>query len=238
MRVLLRKLYFILAIILPNILFAAISVTPQIVYLKNNEPSRVDISVSNMGDKKSYVEVTATEILSPGIKDKESREIIDFNKSKDLIITPQKLALEPGAKKRVRISYLKQRGDIERNFQIDFKPVVGKYKMLSPNRKKGYKSLGVKVMVGYAVKIFVSPKKVNDTVALKRTGKKLFLENKGNVNVSFQHWKICLSEDKCEKLKYFIRLYPGNTEEYTLPYSGKLKSLAKSVKGQKNINVD
>ena len=87
-------------------------------------PARDDIEVWNNGTERLYVMVEPHEVIAPG--QAEEHRISDPDPAKlGLLVTPQRLILEPGERRLVRIAAIVPRGAHDRIYRVTIKPVVG-----------------------------------------------------------------------------------------------------------------
>ena len=118
-----------------------------VVELQPGKSSRKDIELWNNSDERAYVEVAPAEIVNPG-QASETR-IQELNPERlGLLVSPNRLILEPGQHKVIRIAAIMQPTNNERIYRVTVKPVVGDI--------TGDQS-GLKLLVGYDVLAIVRP---------------------------------------------------------------------------------
>ena len=127
-----------------------------------------------------------------------------------LLVTPQRLVLEPGERRIIRISAVAPRGEQERVYRVTVKPVAGPLES---------ESSALKVMVGYDVLVLFRPLAVRGEVTATRAAGKITFHNESNVATELYEGKQCnASGGQCVDLATW-RLYPGATWEQPLTYN-------------------
>ena len=169
-----------------------------VVELAPHERARADVEILNSGTDRAFVAVDPREIIDPGTARESSR--IDPDPEKlGLLVSPERILLEPGQRRLLRIASLAA-NDRERVYRVTVKPVVGQ---LSSD------SSGLKVLVGYDVLVLVRPLEAKPHVSSTRSAGGLTLRNDGNVSVELVDGKACGgSNQACTDLPGG-RLYAG-----------------------------
>jgi P pilus assembly chaperone PapD len=169
-------------------------------------PARDDIEVWNNGGERIYVTVEPREIVAPGRADEHGATDPDPAKL-GLLVTPQRLILEPGERRLVRIAAIVPRGPQDRIYRVTIKPVVGDVSAAQT---------AIKVMVGYDALVIYRPAAPLGTVTATRTGKAIIFANDGNSNVEMYQGRQCDAAGKdCRDLPA-RRLYAGARWEQPL----------------------
>ncbi|WP_174291543.1 hypothetical protein [Sphingomonas bacterium] len=177
-----------------------------IVDLVPNKVPRMDIEAANTGKERIYVVVEPSEIVHPGQPD-EARVARADPALLGLLVTPQKIILEPGERKLVRIASVGPRGPAERIYRVTIKPVIGDVSAANT---------ALKVLVGYDVLVIVRPIVMTGAVTGVRTGSHLALTNNGTTNVEMFDGRQCdAAGAKCTSLPA-RRLYAGAGWEQTV----------------------
>ena len=190
---------------------AAMNIDRAVITFASGGSEREDVMVSNPGDETLYIDVQVLDVTNSGT-DAEKREVVKDPESIGLVATPRRLVVPPGGQRVVRLVNLEGYGKKERVYRVNLKPMSGPVES---------EQMGVKVMVGYGLLVFVEPQKVNVDLEASRDGRELKLRNKGNVNVQILQGEQCpprpAQGQECQELKG-QRLYPGNEETLELPY--------------------
>ena len=95
-----------------------------IVDMQPGKPSHDDIEVWNDGPERMYVVAESAQIQSPGTPAERRVRIADPALS-GLLVTPQRMVLEPGQRRIIRVAALLPRDLSERIYRITVKPVAG-----------------------------------------------------------------------------------------------------------------
>lgn len=187
---------------------AGIVLSQVVVDFQPGEASSQDIEVWNNGSERAYVAAEPAEIQSPGLSNERRAPAPDPTAS-GLLVTPQRMILEPDQRKLIRISTVIPRSDKERVYRVAIKPVAG------PATSD---ASAVKVLVGYDVLVlFRASATVGDIVA-SRSGKRIIFENKSNTAQEMYDGKQCDTVGQNCVALGANRLYPGATWEQPLTY--------------------
>jgi len=184
-----------------------------IIVFEPGQPARKDVTVSNTGEQPLYLKVTPFAIEQAGTSRQTRRKIVDPRKA-GLLITPNKLVIPPGGRKRIRFVNLDPARSEEGVFRVTIEPVAGELQASAS---------GVKVMVGYEVLVLAQPHNPRPDIRATRDGNRLVLHNRGNTDVYLFRGKQCRSSEgateSCTELRD-RRLYPGNEWVLELPHDG------------------
>lgn len=190
---------------------AAMVIDRAVIEFPVGEPPRQDVLVGNPDEEPLFVDVQVLEVSRPGTE-QEEREVVKDPEAIGLIASPRRLMVPAGSRRLVRLVNLKGHGDTERVYRVNLKPAAGPVES---------QSMGVRVLVGYQLLVFVEPEESRVELEVNRQGKVLHLHNTGNVNVRVFQGQQCpaesSSEDDCVEVKG-RRLYPGNQVSLDLPY--------------------
>lgn len=167
--------------------------------LKPGEPPAQDIEVWNNGSDRSYVVAEPVEVASPGMPD-EHRVTNPDPAVSGILVTPQRMILEAGQRRLIRIAAVLPRKATDRIYRVAIKPVAGE---IAAN------ATALKVMVGYDVLVIYRPDKIVSEVTGDRAGSSITFTNTGNTNVEMFEGRQCdASNANCKDLPA-TRLYPG-----------------------------
>ena len=179
-----------------------------VVDLLPGQPSRGDIEVWNSGDERMYVTAEPFEILNAGTPQEQRVPATDIEQS-GLLVSPQKLILEPGERRIVRIAAIAPRPNKDRIYRVAIKPVGGPVEA---------EATAIKVFVGYDTLVLYRPSEVVGTVQVMRDGHNITIENRSNTAHEIFSGKQCdPSGARCQSLPA-KRLYPGASFSQTLPF--------------------
>jgi P pilus assembly chaperone PapD len=203
---------------------AELVVSDLVVELHADAQSRKDVEVWNDSEERSYVVVSPAEILNPGNPTEQRRQEPDPEKL-GLLVSPNRMILEPGQRKLVRVARISPGLDQERIYRITVKPIVGDV--------TGEGS-GLKVLVGYDVLVIVRPLNPVPRISGSRQGKTLIVRNDGNSSAELINGRQCDPSGRCVKLPG-KRLYAGalwrqplsstDPVEYSVKQGSQLKTI-------------
>jgi len=179
-----------------------------VVELLSGKNSRKDIELWNKSDERSYVEISPAEIMNPG-QATESRRQEPNPEQLGLLVSPNRMILEPGQHKIIRIAAIASPVDRERIYRVTVKPVVGDI---------SGEHTGLKVLVGYDVLAIVRLANPSPRIAGIREGRTVIIRNEGNSSAELLNGKQChTGSTNCTSLPG-KRLYAG--AEWRLPLDG------------------
>jgi Mat/Ecp fimbriae periplasmic chaperone len=174
------------------------------------KPMREDIEVWNSGSERMYVSAEPFEIVAAGTP-QERRVAVALAENSGLLVSPQRLVLEPGERRIVRVAATGARPPSDIVYRLAVKPVAGAISAETD---------ALKVLVGYDALVLVRPETVTGTgtVDARRSGRTLTLTNTGNTAQELFDGRQCdAGGGNCQALPA-KRLYPGAAWEQELPY--------------------
>ena len=181
-----------------------------VVELEPGKNSRKDIELWNNSDERYYVEITPAEILNPG-QSSEMRREVPNPEQLGLLVSPNRMILEPGQHKVIRVAAIVSPVERERVYRVTVKPVVGD---ISDGQA------GLKILVGYDVLTMVRPGNPAPKIVGGREGRTLVVRNEGNSSAELLNGKQCVAPGKgCTALRG-KRLYSGAEWRLELPGDG------------------
>ena len=192
---------------------ASIAVDRSIIYFLPGQPPRQDLIIFNHGTQKTYIKTEVFEVFNPGTPEEIRRKATSLDEV-NLLVSPNKMAIPPKGRKRIRFSYL---GDNqkERVFRINITPVMGAIKS---------KSTALKLVVAYQILLIITPEKAQVMLSAERQDNTILFKNNGNTNVLLTKARFCETQttpsEKCEPASLSKRIYAGNQWRITLPDSG------------------
>jgi P pilus assembly chaperone PapD len=208
-RMLIRaSLAAVLALGATSLAQAEMVLSQVIVDLMPGKPLRDDIEVWNDSRERMYVAADPFEIRNPGTPQEQRVPAADPEQS-GLLVAPQRLVLEPGERRLVRIAATGERPGADRIYRVSIKPVAG---AVTADRS------ALKVLVGYDTLVLVRPAQFTGDVTGQRTGKTLTLTNAGNTSQELFDGRQCDASGKdCRDLPA-KRLYAGATWSQPMPF--------------------
>ncbi|AIT07635.1 hypothetical protein MC45_16095 [Sphingomonas taxi] len=164
-------------------------------------PPRADVEAWNTGAERMYVVAEPASIVDPGTPAERRVASADPAES-GLLVTPQKMILEPGERKLIRIAAVAPRAARDRVYRVTVKPVAGDVSAAGS---------ALKVLVGYDMLVIVRPAVMAGEVAGRRDGTTLVLTNTGSTSVELYEGRQCTAAGgDCRPLPA-KRLYAGAT---------------------------
>lgn len=201
---------------------AAIAATPAqaemvlskvILDIPGGRPARDDIEVWNDGPERIYVVAEPSEIVEPGTIAQRRESAADPSVS-GLLVSPQRMILEPGQRRLMRVATILPRDDRDRVYRVTIKPVAG------PLSARGD---AIKVYVGYDVLVIQRPASISGQITGVRTAGALRIANGTNTAWELFDGKQCDATGRnCIALPA-TRLYAGADLEVKLPYDTKVE---------------
>lgn len=205
---------------------AGMSLSQAIIHFEEDGERSRDIEVFNQGEETLYIRVEPTIVVNPGTE-QEKREKYHDPREAGLLVSPQRLVIAPGARKRIRFVRLDKPVtkpkdennspplEKDRVFRVLVKPEVGELKS---------NQTAVKIVVAYEVLVLSQPANAEVDLQAVLKGKKLTITNHGNTNVLLLEGHQCpdgqSQEDEvnqCVKLGG-KRIYAGNQWQVEVPF--------------------
>jgi P pilus assembly chaperone PapD len=184
---------------------AGLSVTPVIVDFAPGIAPRGDIDLFNDGTERLYVVVEPSLIERPGTS-AEQRTLNPDPQALGLLATPNRLILEPGQHKYVRVALLLDAGSEDRIYRVTIKPVAGAVEA---------NTTGLKILVGFDILVIQRPANPSAQVTAVRSAASLVFHNSGNTNAELFNGTQCAGDNQCTKLPSH-RLYGGTSWEVSV----------------------
>lgn len=191
---------------------AGIVLNQAVVDITATAPTAQDIEVWNDSGDVAYVVAEPSEILAPGTPSEKRARVVDPAVG-GLLVSPQKLILQPGERKLIRIAAVADRPAHDRIYRVTVKPVAGSVSALTS---------ALKLLVGYDALVIYRPLAPAPDIVATRSGTTLTLANRGNTNAELFDGEVCPAPDAtkgCAKLPP-RRLYAGADWTQTLPAAG------------------
>lgn len=170
-----------------------------------------DIEVWNDAAEVAYVVAQPSEIVAPG-QPGEKRVAVSDPGTGGLLVTPQRMILQPGERKLVRVAAVGARQPQDRVWRVTVKPVAGPVTA---------QVTALKLLVGYDVLVIYRPTAPKPQLTGERSGNQLTIRNTGNTNVEVYEGKQCPTPGAkdCKTLPP-RRLYAGASWQQPLPGTG------------------
>ncbi|MDO6414996.1 hypothetical protein Q4F19_11445 [Sphingomonas sp. BIUV-7] len=190
---------------------AGLTLSQAVIDIQPTHQMAQDIEVWNDSKEVSYVVAQPAEIVAPGQPD-EKRVAVEDPAVGGLLVTPQRLILQPQERKLIRIAAVGAREAKDRIWRVIVKPVAGP--VSAP-------VTAIKVLIGYDVLVILRPETLQSGLKGQRQGNALTLTNGGNTNVEVYEGKVCspAAPTDCQPLPS-RRLYAGEQWQQALPREG------------------
>lgn len=179
-----------------------------IVDLQPGKPSHDDIEVFNDSPERMYVVADPAQIQAPGTPAERRVTVADPAVS-GLLVTPQRMVLEPGQRRIIRLAAVLPRDMSERVYRVTVKPVAGPVTA---------EATALKVLLGYDVLVLLRPQRIAGEVTGTRTGRKLTFRNNSNTAQEIYQGRQCDTAGKDCKTLPATRLYAGAQWTVDLTY--------------------
>lgn len=197
------------ALAIPASAKAEIVLSQLVVDLGAKANERADIEVWNTSGERAYVAAEPSEILEAGRPSEQRRTEADPEK-RGLLVSPNRMILEPGQRRLIRIAPIGPRGTTERVYRVTVKPVAGE---LTSDVS------GLKLLIGYDVLVLLRPVEMRPILSAVRSGNRLTIRNDGNASVELIDGRQCSAGSSCADL-------PGRRIYAGAEWSQELKSAA------------
>jgi P pilus assembly chaperone PapD len=174
--------------------------------------SRADVVIRNESKDRYYITVSPAEIQQPGADTEKRVEEADPEKL-GILVTPNRLILDPNGMRSIRVVSLNTHLDKDRIYRIKISPEIGE---IETNTTPGSDNRGIaiKMLAAYDVLVTVRPKDGKAQIDASRTDKELVIRNTGNTNTLLFAGKACPTKaaaaTDCEDIGA-RRLYAGNS---------------------------
>jgi P pilus assembly chaperone PapD len=199
------------AVALPGTAGANIVLSQVVVDISPSSDTAQDVEITNDGSEVAYVVVEPSELVAAGLPGEKRVPIVDPGQG-GLLVSPQRMILQPGERKVVRIAAIAARGTSDRIYRVTVKPVSGPVSA---------QVSALKLLVGYDMLVIFRPVAPAAKVVGTRDGGNLTLRNDGNTNVELFEGKQCdaAAPTSCKPLPS-KRLYAGQVWQQPLAGSG------------------
>ena len=193
---------------LASVARAEMVLSQVIVDLLPGKPPREDIEVWNDGEERMYVLAEPFEIQSPGTP-AEHRIPARIPEDSGVLVSPQRLVIEPGERRTIRVAAIGERPASDRVYRVAIRPVAGAVTA---------EESALKLFVGYDTLVLVRPERFTGDVEGERSGRTLTLRNTGNTAQELFDGQQCDGAGGDCRALPSKRLYPGATWEQSLPF--------------------
>lgn len=151
-------------------------------------PKRADIVIRNESQDRYYITVSPVEITAPG-DEAEARSQISDPEQLGLLVSPNRLIVEPGGLRSIRLVSLN--GDLEKDrvYRVKVSPQVGAIEAADPG--EGNRGVSVKLLTAYDLLVTARPAKPAAKISTQRHGNILTIVNGGDTNTLLFEGRAC-----------------------------------------------
>ena len=229
----------LLIVLLAPTVHAGVVLNRAIVIFDDTNQTRQDVIVSNdSGSDRLFVSVEPFLVMKPGT---EERELVPLSIDEDagLLVTPNKLLIEPSGSAIVRMLNMAEPGANEVYYRVNFTPML---KPIEFEPQEGDEldetRMQVSIALAYQALVIVPPLEPKPLPTFARTGKTLVFTNPGNSFYLLRDGQQCSPDDPDDCLDLTSkRVYPGNEYVVELPFDGPARYVARVFDGSKVISV-
>lgn len=180
-------------------------------------PNRADLIIRNESTDRYYITVSPVEVKDAGAADEQRVETADPEQL-GLLVSPNRLVLDPGSMRAIRVVSLNTQVASDRVYRIRVTPQVGDIETEATSGDA--RGMTVKLLTAYDILVTVRPNKPDANLVAVREAGDLVIRNQGNTNTLLFDGAACpagsssATPDACEDLGA-RRLYAGN--EWRIP---------------------
>lgn len=181
-----------------------------------NSAGREDVLLRNESDRRYYISVEPAEIVNPG---RENEERVEYQNPQDLglLISPNRLVLEPGQFRALRIVSINEPLSKDRVYRIRVTPKIGAIEV--DNAEGDERDANLVILMAYDLLVVVRPEDAETNIESERVDQTIVLRNTGNTNTLLIDGKACPKdgdERECVSLPD-TRLHAGASVAFDLP---------------------
>ena len=218
---------------------AGVMLNRAIVIFDDSDQARQDVIVSNDSDSdRLFVSVTPFLVMNPGTEERELAPL-SIDEDAGLLVTPNKLLIEPSGSAIVRMLNMAEPGTNEVYYRVNFTPIQ---KPIEFERQEGEEleqsQMLVSIALAYQALVIVPPLEPKALPRFTRTGKTVVFTNPGNSFYLLRDGVQCSPDDQDDCVDLTSkRVYPGNEYVVELPFDGPAQYVARVFDGSKVISV-
>lgn len=193
---------------------AHLSIDKLWVEFEEGDQERNDLIIRNDSEDRYYISIAVSEVLQPGTENETRLTEVDPEKL-GLLVTPNKLVLEPGAIRSIRLVSLNSGLTSDRIYRVLISPQVGAIK--AQRDVDEARGIAIKMLAAYDVLVVDRPAQRSSDIVADRNAGVLTLRNQGNTNILLAGGSVCPAsvgnapdESRCRAVET-RRLYAGNS---------------------------
>lgn len=199
---------------------ANLSIDKLWVEFPDGRPGRSDVVIRNDSDERYYIDVSVSEVLNPGTAEEERATIAD-PEALGLLVTPNRMILEPGALRSIRLVSLNENLTRDRIYRVMIRPQVGAIQVDEQVEQES-PAIVMKLLAAYDVLVVARPEGAEPLLTAQRSGTELAVSNTGGTNILVAEGMVCPKDTDevqrdalCTPLEA-RRLYSGNVMKIEL----------------------
>jgi prepilin-type processing-associated H-X9-DG protein len=201
---------------------AQLSINRLWVDLEPGQSPRSDLVIRNDSADRYYISVQTYEVTDPGTPQEDRRQIAD-PEALGLLVTPNRLILEPGATRSIRVVSLNTNLTQDRIYRVLIRPEVGTIRTdAAPTDER---DVAIKLLAAYDVLVVARPPRANARITSRREADRIVISNSGNTNALLFDGHVCPQgisdpdDTRCHSLPA-TRVYAGGSFEVPLQNAG------------------
>lgn len=203
---------------------ADMSLDRSILVFDTDTAPRQDVEITNSSGENLYLETEILLVSQPGTEQETREQVLDPD-AIELLVTPARMIVPPGARRLLRVVYLGDPPEVDRIYRVNVRPVVGQVEA---------DATAVKVIVAYQLLIIIRPDNPQPELVWQREGRQLEFSNRGNSNILLFNSVQCPpAGGDCVDLNTARRLYAGNDWSLELPFDAPVEFT--TGVGQRNV---
>jgi len=156
--------------------------------IASGKVARSDLVIRNESKDRYYVTVTVSEVVSPGTP--EERRVTETDPEKlGLLVTPQRLIMDPGQMRAIRLVSLNRDLARDRVYRVNVTPQVGKLDVAQSDTTS--RGIAIKMLTAFDALVTVRPDGARGTLVATPANGMLTLGNTGNSNILLLDGEVC-----------------------------------------------
>lgn len=156
--------------------------------IASGKVARSDLVIRNESKDRYYVTVRVTEVTNPGTPDEKRVSETDPEKL-GLLVTPQRMIIDPGQLRAIRVVSLNQGLTRDRIYRINITPQLGNLEVEQADPAN--RGIAIKMLTAFDALVTVRPENAAGHLVATRDGGTLVLRNTGNSNILLLDGQVC-----------------------------------------------
>ena len=205
-------------ILYPAVLLACVSVQAGLHlntrYLRLEKNPTGFIELWNSGSDTLYIQVDAFKYTVN--KEQNQVEYTSQDPKKfGLLYTPRKLVIQPGKKKRMRVTALeKVHGDEHQYYNLKYNVLKKKPELIDHERKEMSASISIGILYQTMVDVGAAEYRYDTKSTYDKKNQHMIIENTGNAIINLGPFYNCTAKEVCKKNNMYTSLVPKKVFKY------------------------